>query len=184
MNRIWFRKRLLILPAAVLVGLMVGKGTAQTAPSNEAAASPEAQAKRIYEAIRDLNFREFYYLLGVSPQARKQFPADPDTFAREMREGFEGGSGDATEAKATRDMLGSIKDIKIGRAVVTGNKAFVPTSARMKVEGHKHLYEGSANLILDEGVWKLDLTFTDDLKVAMSKSTLLLIGSVVSARPS
>ncbi|MEO6391323.1 MAG: hypothetical protein ABIP75_05680 [Pyrinomonadaceae bacterium] len=179
----WLRKFVLVLPAALLIVLLVGSGPAQTTSTNTAIASPEAQTKRIYEAIRDLNFRDFYYLLAVSPKLKKRFPADPETFARDMREGFEGGPANASEAKLTRDMFNSIREIMVGPAVITGKKAVVPTSARITVEGHNYLYEGSAHLILDDGEWKLDLTDTDDLEVAMTKSTMLLLGSAVSVRP-
>lgn len=174
----------MVLPATLLIVLCVGTGTAQTVSTQAPTASPEAQTKRIYEALRDLNFRDFYYLLAVSPKARKHFPADPETFADDMRAGFDGGQSNPSGANATRDVLNSIRDIKVGPAVITGHRAVVPTSAQIIVEGHDYLYEGSANLILDDGSWKLDLTDTDDLEAAMKKSTMSLLGSAVSVRPS
>lgn len=138
-------------------------------------ASPEAQALKIYQSFRAQDYRAMYYLLAFTEKG-KTMRGTVDQFALDVQKGYDE-SFETPEMKQKSDnILKSISDIMIGEPVITGNKAVVPTSARITVNNEVYTFKGQAFLIIDEGVWKLDLTFDEDSEKAMAQRTAELLG--------
>jgi len=100
-------------------------------------------------------------------------PDDADAFAEGVRRGI---SSDEDGQKTVNDVLDNLSNITVGDPVVSGDKADVPTSARLAINGRVLVFKGIAHMIKDSEVWKWDLTFSDDTKAATEQAMLALIG--------
>lgn len=138
-------------------------------------ATPEAQALRIYKAIRDQDYKALFYLMAFTPKGRATMTT-AEAFAVDMRKGYESSFKTPAEQAETDKIFQSISDIMIGEPVITVSKAAIPTSARITANGATRTFRGQAYLIKDDGVWKLDLTFTDDTEKATAQRVSEMFG--------
>jgi len=168
-----------ILCTFLVLGLVAGslstQAAAQAKPSGDATATPEAQARRIYQAIRDQDYKALFYLMAFAPKAKETLTT-AEAFAIDFKSGYDASFKTPEDHERTDKILHSISDIMIGEPVVTGNKAAIPTSAKITGNGVTLTFRGQANLINDGGVWKLDLTFTDDSEKATAQRVSEIFG--------
>jgi len=131
--------------------------------------NPKDQALAVYTAFfKDQDWKKLYPLVALSEADKKKYP-DADTFEKE-------GASKITSnplVKAGMDNLkSSLSDIAVGEPAVTGNKAEVPTSAKVAALGTTITMKGTAHMIKEGGVWKLDTT-GDDSQNAQAVQDLL-----------
>ncbi len=169
-----------VLLAVGVIALLVAAPTDAKEKAKAAAipqATPAAQTLKIYQSVRDQDYRAMYYLLAVTAKGKTGFGTQ-DEFARDMKKGYEDGFKTPEEKAASDRFFASLSDFKTGEPVITGNKAVVSTSANAIVDGQVFRFKGQAYLILDEGVWKLDLTFDEDAGKAMTQRLTELLGDL------
>jgi hypothetical protein len=94
-------------------------------------------------------------------------------FADGVRRGI---NSDKDGQKTMDDLLNNLSEIEVGEPSISGDKAEVPTSAKFAINGTTVPFKGMAHMIKDGDVWKWDLTFSDDTKVATEQALLALIG--------
>ena len=166
-----------MLSAGMVTAIVWAHPSIQSKPLGDATATPEAQTLKIYRAFRDQDYKALFYLIAFTPQARVS-AMSADTFAADMQRGYEASFKTPEERAGTDKILRGISDIMIGEPVITGTKAAVPTSAKITgPTGVTITFRGQANLIKEDGVWKLDLTFTDDTEKAMAQRTAEIFGN-------
>lgn len=170
--------RVLLMSLVVLVFLAASPASAKVNATGNRAATPEAQALKIYHSLRDQDYKAMYYLLAATEKGKANF-GTVDQFASDVQKGYDDSFKTPEEKAESDNLLKSISDILIGEAVITGNKAVVPTSARITINNQVYTFKGQAFLIQDEGVWKLDLTFDENSEKAMGQRTAELLGKPV-----
>ncbi len=161
------------LCAAIAV-LAVG-GALAAAPRQ---AGPSSQALALYKSLKNQDWRALYFLAEFSPAVKKQLPG-PDKFATEVKEGIDNSGGAADVDMIFKNM----SDIQVGEAVVKGGRATVPTSSKITLKGKIIIFKGAARMINAAGIWKWDLTFTNDPEKATSTAMQELIGKPVPSAP-
>ncbi len=173
--------RRVLLAVGVIALFVAGAVSAQQKPSGDKTATPATQALRIYQSIRDQDYRAMYYLLAATEKGKALF-GTPEEFARDVKAGYDGSFKTPEEKLASDNLLKSISNIMVGEPVITGNKAVVPTSAKITINNQVYTFKGQAHLIKDDGVWKLDLTFDENSETAMAQRTAELLGKPETAK--
>ncbi|MGH8049328.1 MAG: hypothetical protein ACREPB_01560 [Arenimonas sp.] len=171
--------RNVLLSLGVMALLMAAPANAKLKATGNKAATPEAQALKIYQSLRDQDYKAMYYLLAATEKGKATF-GTVEQFALDVQKGYDGSFKTPEEKAASDNLLKSISDIMIGEPVITGNKAVVPTSAKITVNSKVYTFKGEAFLIKDDGVWKLDLTFDENSEKAMGQRTAELLGRPVT----
>lgn len=166
----------LLLAMGVIVCLLASPAVAQGRSTGDSGATPAAQALKIYQALRDQDYKALFHLLAFTANGQATLTT-ADDFARDVRAGYDSGFKTPEEKAISDRILTSISEIMIGEPVITGTKAAIPTSAKITVKGQTLTFKGMAHLIQDKGVWKLDLTFDEDSEKTMAQRTGELIGS-------
>ncbi len=169
-----------LLTAGVLTCFAAAPAGAQEKSVGDKTATPAAQALKIYQAVRDQDYKAMYYLLAFTPKGRATITT-PEQFAIDMKKGYDSSFKTPEEKAVTDAIFRSISDIMIGEPVITDSNAAVPVSAKITANGRTLTFKGQAHLILDDGVWKLDLTFTEDSEQATSQRISEIFGKPVPA---
>lgn len=165
----------LLLAVVASCWLLAAPALAQRSAAAESRATPASQALKIYKALGAQDYRSLFYLIAFT-EAGQTTLSTPEQFALDMDTGY-ASSFKTSEARARSDaILKSISDIMIGEPEISGNLAHVPTSSHITIDGQVHTFRGVAHLILDRGVWKLDLTIDEDSEKAMAQRTTELLG--------
>jgi hypothetical protein len=100
------------------------------------------------------------------------------TNAADFAKGMSQGMGTGPDAQVAHDLFKSMSNIKVGEPVVTGNKASVPDSCTVMVMKMSKNFAGKVNLIKDsDGIWKWDLSGSDDLQTESANQTKALLGN-------
>lgn len=136
-----------------------------------AAQDAQSQALKLYRSIQREDWKQLYYLAAFSPNIRKHL-GTPEAFAADVAKGI----GQSENAKIVHQLFSGMKNIVVGKATVTGNKATAPTSSDVTLNGQKVHFKGLARMIKDGGVWKWDLSYTDDVQTATSNAIQELLG--------
>ena len=165
----------LMIMGIVIIWPVTERASSQESPSESKAATPEAQALKIYKALRDQDYKALFYLLAFTPKGKATLTT-ADQFAIDTQKGYDGSFKTLQEKETMDRIFKSISDIMIGEAVIAGGKAVIPTSAKITANAPTQTFKGQAHLINEEGVWKLDLTFTDDAEKAVAQRTSELYG--------
>jgi len=171
-----FRSALLGL--GVFACLVVAPADAKQEPAVNKTETPGEQTLKIYQSLRDQDFKSLFYLLAFTPKGRAML-STADQFAVDMKKGYDGGFKTPEEKAVSDNLLKSISNIMVGEPVVTDDKAVVPTSAEITISGKVYTFKGEAHLILHEGEWRLDLTFDENSEKAMEQRTTELFGKPV-----
>lgn len=148
---------------------------AQESTDTAKAATPEAQALKVYQAVRDQNYLAMFYLMAFTPKGKSTLTT-AEQFALDVQKGYEGGFKNKEEQAVTDAIFRSIAGIMVGEPVITGDKAVLPVSAKITANGQTRQFKGQAFMCQEEGVWKFDLTFTDDAEQAMAQRVQELFG--------
>lgn len=172
----------LLLAMTVSLGFIAAPAGAQASAPAQSPASPASQALKIYQTFRDQDYAALFYLVAFTEKNRAGLTS-ADQFAIDVRKGYESGFKTPEEKASTDAILHSIANIMVGEAVVNGNFAAVPTSAHITINGRVFSFKGTAHLIQDRGVWKLDLTFDEDSEKAMAQRTSELLGAPEKTAP-
>jgi hypothetical protein len=168
--------------ALLTVGLLVGgfalPASAQEKPVGDKTATPAAQALKVYQAVRDQDYQAMYYLFAFTPKGKTSITT-PEQFANDMKKGYEQ-SFKTPEAKAATDAIfRSISEIMIGEPVIQDAKADIPVSAKITANDRTRTFKGQAHMIMDNGVWKMDLTISEDTEQATAQRISELFGNPV-----
>ena len=117
--------------------------------------NPKDQAVLAYTAfIKDQDYKKLYTVVALSEEEKKKY-TDAETFEKE----FTTVLSTNQMAKAGMEMLkNSISDISSGEPAYSGGKADVPTSAKLSFNGNTVTMKGTAHMIKEGGIWKLDWT--------------------------
>lgn len=164
-----------LLTVGVITWTVTERASAQEGVSEAKAATPEAQAAKIYRVIRDQDYKAMFYLMAFTTKGKATL-STADQFALDVRKGYESGFKTKEEQAVTDNIFKSIAEIMVGEPVITDDKAVIPTSAKITANGETKLFKGQAHLIKDEGVWKLDLTIDEDAEKAMAQRVRELFG--------
>jgi hypothetical protein len=133
---------------------------------------PKVQAQAIMECLHKEDWKTLYSLFAVTPQTRSTLEG-ADKFAANADEGMHSSS----QSSMMLQMFRGMSDIKTGVPTINGDKATVPTSCKVRAQGESATFKGVANLVLDDGQWKWDLTGSDDIAAEMNKQTRSIIGN-------
>ena len=167
-------KRVMAISLLVLAAM---SGKAQTHISNQDSMSdPKAQALKLYLAIQKQDWKSMFVLTLFSPNVRKEMGTDADAFATGVRTGI---NSEKDGQKTIDDLLNNLSEITVADPVINGDKADVPTSAKLTINGTPVVFKGTAHMIKDKDAWKWDLTFSDDTKAATEQALLALIGKPI-----
>ncbi len=170
--------RSVFIAFGVIACIAVAPVCAKETATGDKTATPGAQALKIYQSLRDQNHVAMFYLMAFTPEGRATL-TDADQFAKDVKKGYDE-SFKTPEQKAVSDkLLQSISNIMVGEPVISGDKAVVPTSADITVNEKVYTFKGEAHLILEDGVWKLDLTIDASSEKAMGQRTTELLGKPV-----
>jgi hypothetical protein len=164
-----------LLTAGLVAWIVAERASAQESSSETKAATPEAQAAKIYRVIRDQDYKAMFYLMAFTTKGKATL-STADQFALDVRKGYESGFKTPEEKEVTDRIFRSIADIMVGEPVITDDKAVIPTSAKITANGQTKVFKGKAHLIKDEGTWKLDLTIDEDAEKAMAQRVQELFG--------
>ena len=180
----WFRptyptmKKILsvLLTVGVFTWAVAARAGGPEASAADKAATPEAQALKLYKAVRDQDYKGMFYLMAF-PEKGKATLTTAEQFAIDMQKGYDSSFKTPEDKERTDRIFRSISAIMIGEPVITGDKADIPTSAKITANDRTLVFKGQAHLIKDDGVWKLDLTFTDDSEKATAQRISELFGT-------
>ena len=118
---------------------------------------PKVQAKSVYVAVVKQDWIAAYDLCAFSPDGKKKYP-NAAAFEAESKKGLDTLAANPLYASAMEAMKSSADSITVGEPVVTGDKADVPTAITLNVLGQKLNMKGTAHMVSDGGIWKLDVT--------------------------
>jgi hypothetical protein len=164
-----------LLTIGVITWTASARAEAPESPAGDRTATPEAQALKLYKAVRDQDYKAMFYLMAFTVKGKATL-SNADQFALDVKKGYESGFKTKEEQAVTDRIFHSIAEIMIGEPVITGDKAEIPTSAKITANGETKFFKGRAHLIKDEGVWKLDLTIDEDAEKAMAQRVQELFG--------
>lgn len=116
--------------------------------------NPKDQALALYKYAVAQDYKAMYPLVALSEETQKKYP-DADSFVQKTQEELNANPGLRDMMQKSKDL---VSDIKVGEPKIDGNKAEVPTSAKVNVLGMSINFNGTAHMINQSGVWKLDLT--------------------------
>ncbi|MEO8001515.1 MAG: hypothetical protein ABI644_06525 [Arenimonas sp.] len=167
--------RSVLLALGVIACLAVAPVEAKQKTVGNKAATPSAQALKLYQSLRDQDYKAIYYLLALTPNGRATL-TNADQFALDVKKGYDSSFKTPQEKEDSDKLLASISNIMIGEAVITDNKAAIPTSSDITVNNQIYHFKGVAYLILDDGVWKLDLTFDENSEKTMAQRVSEMLG--------
>jgi hypothetical protein len=127
--------------------------------------NPKEQALAFYETFfKEQDWRKGYSLIAFSEEDKKKYP-DAETFAKE---GVNTLQNNQLARFAMEVLKNGLSDISVGEPTIEGNKATVPTSAKLTVGGRSITLRGSAPMIKEWGVWKFDATSTSSVQMAQN----------------
>lgn len=127
--------------------------------------NPKDQALAFYTTMfKDQDWNKLYYLVAFSEEDKKKYP-DAETFAKE---GAKTLNSNQVARFAMETLKNGLSDIAVGDPTIDGNKATVPTSAKLTVAGRSVTLRGSAAMIKEGGVWKFDATSTSGPRFAQN----------------
>lgn len=152
------------MPALLLISIAGCKGKAPT--------DPKIQAQKLMEVFHTEDWKGLYSLIAVSAKNKSSMES-ADKFAEGVKKSMDA----SAEGPVVHQLFSSMTNIKTGDAKVTGNKAVVPTFCTVTVQGISMNFEGVANLTLDDGEWKWDLTASDNLEAETGTQTKAILGN-------
>ncbi len=112
---------------------------------------PKEEALAIYKSVVALDFKGLYTKVALTSADKAKYP-DAETFASLMETQMNADPN----AAMVKSILAKITDVQVGEPAITGNKADVPTSMALDMGAQKIPFKGTAHLVREWGVWKLD----------------------------
>ena len=120
--------------------------------------NPKDQALAVYKSYLSQDYKAAYSLSALGPTGKKNFP-DADSFATAQQTAI---NTFLTKLPFGSSLLDSLKaaatTAAVGEPVVTADKAEVPTSCTLTFMGRSVKMKGTAHMVNDGGIWKMDLT--------------------------
>jgi hypothetical protein len=157
------KSRIAMRRASLLLLILIVLGGCQ--PKSD----PKVQARALLQSFNHQDWKALFALCAL-PEDQKAL-TDADRFAAHFGKGFDESAG--PEGKK---MLESMSNVVIGEPAIDGNRATVPTSFTVTVQGKSKDFHGVANLIQDEGVWKWDLSSSHDFEKSIGEQLKQLFG--------
>lgn len=162
---------LVLLVAACSVMAQVNGAKAGDASSEDA----KAQALKIYNAMQRHDWKAIFQLSAFSPVLAKSLGNDSGAAAKAIGNAV---GSDPDGKKVFDAVTKSMSDVAVGEPMIMGDKANVPTTSTAKLDGKDVKFRGLARLIKSDGIWKWDLTSSDDIETATAEALTELLGSM------
>jgi hypothetical protein len=116
--------------------------------------NPKEQAQKVADAMNQRDWKALFYLCAWSSSSRVG-PGDADEFARASDTAFNQGLSSAPpQVQAAVNTL----KMAVGEPKIDGSTADVPTTTTMTIGPVTVTFKGTAHMIRQSGIWKLDLT--------------------------
>jgi hypothetical protein len=132
--------------------------------------NPKDQALAVFKAYLGQDYKTAYSLTALSPETAKKYPT-ADSYSADLERTL-------GPLLSSSSLLSAIKSAAatagVGEPTVSGDKADVPTSCQMSLLGRTLKFTGTAHMVLDNGIWKLDMRSDEPNKP--SQATMDLVG--------
>ena len=135
--------------------------------------NPKDQAKSMMVAFAKKDWKTAYDLVALGAEGKKQLP-DADTFGKQAEKLFRGYESNPLYKPFIQSLAQAADSVTTGEAILTGDKAEVPTGVTVSSGGVSVSMSGKAHMINEGGAWKLDMT--SDNQAARDKVTRDLLG--------
>lgn len=120
--------------------------------------NPKDQAVKAVDAVKGFKWKELYGLVAWSPET-KMSSTSADDFEKQANKSIDQarsqGMGQLVDMQ--KQMLSSIKTTA-GEPKIDGDKADVPLTHTIEFGGQSQSTQGTAKMIRQGGIWKLDMT--------------------------
>ena len=140
--------------------------------------NPKDQALAVYKAFLSNNYKTAYALSALSADTMKKYP-DAESYSAAQQKAADAALESSPFLKPLKGAIddalkGAAASATVGEPAITGDKAEVPTSASLTIMGQSVALKGTAHMVNDGGIWKLDATTETPSRVG--KTRLDLIG--------
>ena len=124
--------------------------------------NPKDQALAVYKAYLAQDYKTAYSLVALSPETQKKYP-NADAFAADRTKTVDTVLASnpllaKLKASIQESTKAAVATATVGDPVVTGDKADVPTSCQVSFMGRSVKFKGTAHMVNESGIWKLDMT--------------------------
>lgn len=119
--------------------------------------NPKDQALTVYKGFLAGEYKTCYQYCAFGPENLKRYP-DADSFSRQIDEAVTKITANPVLEGIPAAMKAAAATATVGEPVINGNKADVPTTCRATLVGNEVTFKGTAHMVNQWGVWKVDLT--------------------------
>ena len=134
--------------------------------------NPKDQAKLVYTAALKQDWKTAYPLCAFSPEGKKTFP-NAEAFETVSKEGYDKLAENPVFAQVIQQLKSAADTATVGDPVMNGDQSDVPTSLKMNVLGQSLTLKGTAHMVNDGGIWKLNVTGTTAQELAKVSEDLV-----------
>lgn len=157
---------------ALLGVLAIAAAVAVAAPAfARAGGDPRSRALEIYRSFKTKDWNKLFDLSAL-PGVK----SDNQAARKGFIQGIAGELEKNPQSKQQFDALvNNMSDLKTGPAVVKGNKAVVPTSSVVKMNGKTLPLHGRIALVKQGAEWKWDLTSGDPKQIEKASAEVFFV---------
>ncbi len=153
----------IILAVIVLIGAGAGGWYWYNNRTN-----PKDQAQKLLNAVLvDHDWKTTYGLVAMNAETKKKYP-NADSVASEQNKQI---NANPMAAQIFNNL--KFTNITTGDPTFNNGKADVPTSASLSIAGRSLSFHGTAHMVREAGIWKLDATSNDPQQLISMQSDLL-----------
>lgn len=139
---------------------------------NESAA--RNQVLSLFTIFKSRDWKSLWGVVQFSP-AVATATTDPEAFARDVAKGIKDADPDDNFGK----LFGGMSDIGAGGVVIEGDRARVATSCKVTNADGSVILLGVATLVKVDGIWKWDLSASDDTEKITGQRLQEMLGSPI-----
>ena len=132
-----------------------------------------AQTLKVFQALQKQDWITLTALTRFSVTLGKIISGDTEAYLKGIVEGID---KDPEGRKTVDRVLNGLSEIAVGEPIIKGDRADVPTSSILTIDGKRVPFRGLAHMIKDGDVWKWDLTDSDDPGAVFEKGMGDLLG--------
>ncbi len=134
--------------------------------------NPKDQAKLVYTAALKQDWKTAYPLCAFSAEGKKTFP-NAEAFETVSKEGYDKLGENPIYAQAIQQLKTAADTATVGDPVTNGDQSDVPTSLKLNILGQSMTLKGTAHMVNDGGIWKLNVTGTTAQELAKVSEDLV-----------
>ncbi len=117
--------------------------------------NPKDQALKVVDAYKNFNWKELFILIAWSSDTKYTADQFANEAEKQVSQAKTMGMGQLVDQ--AKQLLQGIKTTA-GEPKIDGNKAEVPMTHNIQIAGRTQTTQGTARMIRQGGIWKLDLT--------------------------